>query len=81
MSWGFSLVAVNAEVAKKRIADFKEPTLEQNYGIPAAAKALVLAAIDASGFGPEYAVKVEASGHSPNGSTRVLVEPVVIYKE
>lgn len=85
MSWSHYATYGSPEAAKRDVAALKEPTPEANYGTPAVAKKMILDAIDACGIVPAtdpaaylVGVKVEASGHSPQGNFAVKVEPIVI---
>lgn len=81
MSWSLYFNAKSPEAARRYVESQKEPTPEANYGTPKEAKALILAALDLSAIStPGSGVKVEASGHSPNGTTKVLIGPIALVE-
>lgn len=83
MSWSHYATYGSVEAAVKDVTELKEPTPEQNYGMPTAAKKLILDAIALCGVAPAVdpkftvGLKIEAGGHSPGGNCKVFVEPVV----
>jgi hypothetical protein len=75
MSWSIYVNGKTPEAAKRYVEALPEPT-EKSWGPPRAAKDLVLAAIELAGVTmPGVGLKIEASGHSPDGNCRVNVEP------
>lgn len=80
MSWSHYGTYKSVTIARKHVEGLKEPTPEANYGMPKVAKTMILSAIDACGVTDEEgtALKIEASGHSPGGTTAIKVEPIFL---
>ena len=78
MSWSLYFTAVNTDVATKHVEQQREPTKDQPWGLPRYAKDLILATLAACQIPPDYAVKVEASGHQPSGGHKIEVQPTFI---
>lgn len=81
MSWSHYATYKSVVIARKHIEELKEPTPEAQYGTPKSVKTMILSAIDACGITDEEntALKIEASGHSPGGTTLVKVEPIFLF--
>ncbi len=79
MSWSLYVTAKTPAAAQRYVAEQKEKSPETPHAMPREAKNLVLDAIALAGVTAEgVGLKIEASGHSPNGSCRVTVEPITI---
>jgi len=79
MSWSVYFIAKSPAVAQEEIEKLQEPTVEKPWGTPAAAKKLILDTLALAGIVTEgVGVKVEASGHSPDGQAKVRVEALTI---
>jgi hypothetical protein len=79
MSWSVYFTAKSPARAKSHLRELTKSEAKP-HGVPADAVEFLVTAIDLASIPETSAVKVEASGHSPNGSTNVKVEQTFVVE-